>query len=418
MVESSEISLNYKQVRSCQNSRLMRYTHILRPNRVRSHQNNNQEWQPPQVDTALHYLDVNFSDVMRSSALGSNVSSLFNTTAFNTTQNEQKVTLDWVLPDGRNSQLETLKEKHITVFPAPGGNTGVILVYMPDLELFYNTGEFMVDLQSGELFVKLQGKWHPTGLMCKKRNFEVDQLMALIQHASIRLKNKLYKKDEEETAVLTLDPGKAQAPPLPFVPDVNNYVLHSKPMSPTMRKNYIKDRAQAVVTYITEYGNTRIWTLEDLAPTHKLTQQLQVIFGRTNAVKEAIDKAIKCDDEIRRKKCTRYLRPPKRFPTLEDMGKEETVTWISWIHLETQALIEDLNEEIRLQNEKDDPFTKNIVYALLNSIQEIGETMNRKENMSKSNFGGKISPDRQTQQHEEKLASRLTVERANNPLPQ
>ena len=72
----------------------------------------NQEWQPPQVDTAQHYLDDNFSDVMRSSALGSNVSSLFNTTAFNTTQNEQKVTLNWVLPDGKNSQLETLKDKH------------------------------------------------------------------------------------------------------------------------------------------------------------------------------------------------------------------------------------------------------------------------------------------------------------------
>ena len=36
----------------------------------------------PQMDTAQHYLDDNFSDVMRSSVLGSNVSSLFNTTTF------------------------------------------------------------------------------------------------------------------------------------------------------------------------------------------------------------------------------------------------------------------------------------------------------------------------------------------------
>ena len=43
-----------------------------------------------------------------------------------------------------------------------------------------------------------------------------------------------------------------------------------------------------------------------------------------------------------------YLKPPKRFPTPEDMGKEETSTWIGWIHMETQALIEDLNEEIKL----------------------------------------------------------------------
>ena len=103
--------------------------------------------------------------------------------------------------------------------------------------------------------------------------------MALIQHASIKLKNKIYRRKERETTVLTLDPTKAQAPPLPFIPDVHNYVSHSKPMSPTMRKNYIKDRAQAAVTYITEYGNTRLWTLENL--------QTDTIFGRANASKRS-----------------------------------------------------------------------------------------------------------------------------------
>ena len=256
---------------------------------------------------------------MRSSALGSNLSSLFNTTALNNTHNDQKVTLDWILPDSRNSHLETLEEKHIANFPVPGGNTGAMLVCLPDLEPFYNTSKFLIDLQSGELFVKLQGRWHPSGLMCKKRDFKVDQLMALIQHASIRLKNTLYKRDEEETTVLTLDPSKVKVPPLPFVPDISNYIIHSKPMSPTMRKNNIKDRAQAAVTYITEYGNTRLWMLEKLVPNHKLTQRLQVIFCKTNAVKEAVDKAIENDDEIRRKECMQYLKTPKRFPTPVDI---------------------------------------------------------------------------------------------------
>ena len=134
-------------------------------------------------------------------------------------------------------------------------------------------------------------------------------------------------------------------------------------MSPAMRKNYIKDRVQAVVTYITEYGNTRLWTMENLVPDHKLRQRLQIVFGRTNALKEVIDRAIECDDELRRKKCMRYLKPPKRFPVREEMDKEETAAWISWIHQETCALLEDLNEEMRLQNDEDDPFTKNIVYA-------------------------------------------------------
>ena len=312
---------------------------------------------------AQHYLDDNFSDVMRSSALGSNVSSLFNTMTFNTTHSEQKVTLDWILLDGKNSQLETLRDKHIVDFPVPGGNMGAKLVYLLDLEPFYNMKEFLVDLQSGELFVKLNDRWHSAGLMCKKRNFEVDGLMALIQHAGIRLKNKIYGRKEEQMAVLTLDPAEAQPPPLPFIPSVANYTLHSKPMSPAMRKNYIKDRAQAAVTYITEYSNTTLWSLENLVPLHKLTQCLQIVFGRVDAVRKAVDEVIENDDEIRRKKCMRYLKPPKRFPVLEDMESEETATWINWIHVETQALLEDLNEEIKLQNAADDPFTKHIVYV-------------------------------------------------------
>ena len=186
----------------------------------------------PQVDTAEHYLDDNFSDVMRSLALGSNVSSLFNTTAFNTTNNEHKVTLDWVIPDGRNSRLETLQDKHIMDVQALGGKTGAMLVYLPDLEPFYDTKEFLIDLQSGELFVKLHDKWHAAGLTCQKQDFEVDQLIALIQHTSIRLKNTLHRN--ENTDILVLDPAKAQPSPLPFIPDTGNYITHDKPMSPAM----------------------------------------------------------------------------------------------------------------------------------------------------------------------------------------
>ena len=129
---------------------------------------------------------------MRSSVLGSIISSLFNTTVFDTTHSDQKVTLDWTLPDGKNTQFESLRDKHIADFSALGGNTGAMLVYLPDLEPFYMTNKFLVDLQSGELFFKLQNRWHPAGLKCKKRNFEVDSLMVLIQHASISLKNKIY----------------------------------------------------------------------------------------------------------------------------------------------------------------------------------------------------------------------------------
>ena len=135
--------------------------------------------------------------------------------------------------------------------------------------------------------------------------------MALIQHASIKLKNRIYGRKDEQTTILTLDPSEAQPPPLPFIPNVANYMSHSKPMLPAMRKNYIKDREQVAVTYITEYGNTTLWSLENLVPIHKLTQRLQIVFGKVDAVRKVVDKAIENDDEIRRKKCMCYLKPLK-----------------------------------------------------------------------------------------------------------
>ena len=66
----------------------------------------------------------------------------------------------------------------------------------------------------------------------------------------------------------------------------------------------------------------------------------------------------------------------------------------------THALLEDLNEEVRLQNDKDDPFTKDIVYA------------------TGSHHTNEILPDEHTQQLEEKLASPLSIKKTNIHLPQ
>ena len=100
------------------------------------------------------------------------------------------------------------------------------------------------------------------------------------------------------------------------------------------------------------------------------------------------------------------------------MESEETATWINWIHLETQALLEDLNEEIRLQNEADDPFTNHIVYAPTNSTQEATEVHGGQEQIRKQKDTGKISPGKSEQQLEEKLASPLPMENMSKPLPQ
>ena len=89
-----------------------------------------------------------------------------------------------------------------------------------------------------------------------------------------------------------------------------------------------------------------------------------------------------------------YLKPPKRFPVPEEMDREETAAWISWIHQETRTLLEDLNEEMKLQNDGDDPFTKHIVYATDNHVTS------------------EISPEGYQQQWEDKLASLLSSTKA------
>ena len=142
------------------------------------------------------------------------------------------------------------------------------------------------------------------------------------------------------------------------------------------------------------------------------------MFGRVDAVRKAVDKAIENDDEIRRKKCMRYLKLPKGFPVPEDMESEETAAWINWIHIETQALLEDLNEEIKLQNTADDPFTKHIIYAPTQSTQKPMEFNDNQEPDRKQKANSEIPPNGHERQLEEKLASPLPTENTSKPLPQ
>ena len=88
----------------------------------------------------------------------------------------------------------------------------------------------------------------------------------------------------------------------------------------------------------------------------------------------------------------RYLEAPTRFPTPDTMQAHELARWITWIQEETQSLIEKINEEIRLLNEEDDPFS------------------NTTEQQIQRNTG-EIPPV-------EKLATPLVPEKVNNPLPQ
>ena len=338
------------------------------------------------------FMDDNLSDVMRNSAIASNLSSLLNLTATTAQKPDKPATMDWILPDGLNSKLENITDKEIADFPAPGTSNGAMMVDIPNIEPYFDTKRFLVDLHTGDLFAAIRGAWYRLEVGCKKIGFVTENLATLLEHAGARLKKQLKPTDIEQTTVLRLDPTKVKAPPIPFIPNAYNYEVHTEAMSPTARKNYIKDRTQAAETYIKEYNNTCLWKLEDKVLPESLDQRLQIVFGRVNALREAIDEALEKDNEIRRKTNLRYLQTPNRFPTPDTIRNHEPTRWIAWVQEETQRLIEGINEEINLLNEEDDPFTN--------------MTVPRKQGKT-----GEIPPV-------EKLATPLIPEKVNNPLPQ
>ena len=242
------------------------------------------------------------------------------------------------------------------------------------------------------MFAATRGSWHRLEVGCRKIGFVTENLATLLEHAGARLEKQIRPLDKDQTTVLRLDPMKAKAPPPPFIPNAYNYELHTEAMSPTARKNYIKDRTQAAETYITECNNTRLWKLENMITPESLEQRLQIIFGRVNTVREAIDRALEKDNETRRKANLRYLETPNRFPTPDTMQAHEPARWITWMQEETQRLIEGINEEIRLLNEEDDPFSNPTGHQKQRKTGEIPSV--------------------------EKLATPLVPEKVSNPLPQ
>ena len=129
------------------------------------------------------FMDYNLSDVMRNSAIASNLSSLLNFTATITQKPEKPATLDWILQDGLNSKLENITTKEITDFPAPGTSNGAMMVDIPNIEPYFNTKRFLVDLHTGDLFAAMRGTWYRLEVGCRKIGFVTETLATLLEHA-------------------------------------------------------------------------------------------------------------------------------------------------------------------------------------------------------------------------------------------
>ena len=315
------------------------------------------------TDLLDQYIDENYADVLRTSLL--NPSSYLSLPSVKTSPHHaqqrllyrESKTWTWTgmcLTD----RIVEIPEKKIADFYSPGGGTGALILTLTHLLLHYNTTRYLIDINTGEVFGWITNQWRRTGLYCSSQPFVISELTALTTHCGAALQIDL--EQEQQTSVIQLAGGERtnsiQLPPLPLLPEPDAYVQHGDTMTLNMRRNYVRDRTQAALTYISEYDTAQKWESDPQYDQQQVWQHLQIIYGKADQVKQRIDTALNNDDIHRRRRMMRTLGLPKRFPQPQNMKDSSVTTWITWMRDESNELIAAIDEEVTKRQDPDDPF--------------------------------------------------------------
>ena len=178
---------------------------------------------------------------------------------------------------------------------------------------------------------------------------------------------------EDQTPLVNIrrSPGRFEVPPpLPVMDEPAVYVLHPDIMQINTRKNYVRDRMQAALIYISEYEEMKRMMTEGRYNNDDLLVRLRAVFGRVDRVRHHIDVALQQDDAHRRKRNMRFLMLPTCFPRPESMSQGDIAVWTNWIHEETDEIMKQLEEERDSRSNLDDPFngTANGVFQPLQDL--------------------------------------------------
>ena len=229
-------------------------------------------------------------------------------------------------------------DKSVANFKLPGGGMGAMGVILPQLHPFYEKNQFLVDLDTGELFLLVKAQWKHSGLYCMNNPFKLEKLWKSIEHNSAIMKSDM--ETEEQTPVVRIQQETqrrgAQLPSLPLMGDPEIYVRYPDAMPPLARKNYVRDRTQSALTYILEYGKTEAMLKEDIYDEVEVQQRLCAVFGRVDAIRRRIDDALENDDMHRRRRNMHVLPLPKNFPEPQSMRQSPVPAWIGWIREESE----------------------------------------------------------------------------------
>ena len=310
-------------------------------------------------DILDHFIDDNYGDVLRSSLL--NPSSYMSLPSVKTPPSQSQpriMAMDWYVPDGTNRRVVKIPERKIADFHSPGGGTGALILTLTHLLLYYNTTKYLVDIDTGEVFGWIANQWRRTGLYCSPQPFVMSELSALTTRCSAALEMDL--EQEQQTSILQPSGKRGETtvilPPLPLMPEPEAYVEQPDAMTPNMRRNYVRDRMQAALTYITEYETAQQWGRNPQYDKQQVLQRLRNIYGKADKVKQRIDTALSSDDIHRRRRVMHPLGLPQRFPEPQSMKNCSTSTWIAWIREENNDLIAAIDEENARRRDPDDPF--------------------------------------------------------------
>ena len=254
-------------------------------------------------DILDHLIDDHYGDVLRNSEVNLNSYMTLPSVKTSPPMESRIMALDWYIPDGTNRRIAEVQDKQVADFRSPGGGTGAFVLTLTGLMLNYNTTKFLIDTDTGELFGWIENQWRRTGLYCSIQPFVLQDLITLTSRCGAALQMDL--EQEQQTRVIQLSGSQEKnsilLPPLPLLPDPDAYVEQPDVMTPNMRRNYIRDRTQAALTYITEYEATQHFQNDPQYDRQQVQQRLQIIFGRIDKVKEKVDAALHADDIYRRR---------------------------------------------------------------------------------------------------------------------
>ena len=321
------------------------------------------------VNTIDQFLDENYEDVLRTSNVQTN---------FSLSASDRNLTgcpvlpLGWIVPDGTNRTLEEIKDKKISNDHSPGGGqAGAVVMTLQRLEPYFGTQFFLVDLETGEMFAYIQQQWRRTGLYCSNKPFVINNLIPKVERQGQAMWTELEAEDQTPLVNIRRSPGRFEVPPpFPAMDQPAMYILHPDVMQVNTRKNYVRDRMQAALIYISEYAETKRMMTEGQYNNEDLLVRLRAVFGQVDQVRHHIDLALQQDNAHQRKRNMRFLILPTRFPRPESMSQGDIAVWTNWIREETDEIMKQLEEERDSRSDPDDPFngTANGVFHPLQDL--------------------------------------------------